>query len=164
MVNTIDILSLWCWVQIHFMKWYIKELAKPLYELWVAICHYKGIIKVNFSTWFRCVNSSYVGTILSKYIFLYQINFTIQQWHTFSMTSHIKHLQSATGVLGLVCRPLSIALACELPRNFEIASRYWSFSTRYRYGLITKSLLKYMMPLKTYFVGYYIRCAMAAAS
>ena len=102
------------------------------------------IIKLNFSTSFRYVNSSYVCTILSKKVFL-SIKFILQfnkKCSSSSMTSHIRHFLSATGVLGLVCRPLSIARVCELQRNFEIASRYRSFLTRYRYGSITKSFLK----------------------
>ena len=74
------------------------------------------IIKLNFSTSFRYVNSSYVCTILSKKVFL-SIKFILQfnkKCSSSSMTSHIRHFLSATGVLGLVCRPLSIARVCEL--------------------------------------------------
>ena len=37
-----------------------------------------------------------------------------------SISSHIRHFLSATGVFGLVCRPLSISNACELHSNLQL--------------------------------------------
>ena len=59
----------------------------------------------------------------------------------FLMTSQCLHFLSATGVLGLVCRPLSVSNVCELQRNLAMAPRYRYFITRYEWGSITYSYL-----------------------
>ena len=106
-------------------------------------------------TWNLCSASRHVNTPYIDYTFPKNHSlsalFTIQsktKCFSSSISLHIRHFLLATGVLGLVCRPLSISNKCELHRNFAIEWRYCDFLTWYRYGSIDYSYFIVVCVLK----------------
>ena len=116
-----------------FYEMIYEGTCQATLRVWVALCHYKGkfIDIIQIRKFVVRLNNFIPKNIFSIKLIL-QFN---KKCSSSSITSHIRHFPSTTGVLGLVCWPLSIARVCELQRNFEIASRYWSFLTWYIYIL-----------------------------
>ena len=98
----------------------------------------------------RHVNSPHIDDTFPKNHSLSAF-FTIQsktKCFSSSISLHIRHFLLATGVLGLVCRPLSISNRCELHRNFAIEEQYCGFLKRYRYDSIEYSYLIFLYALR----------------
>ena len=96
------------------------------------------IMKLNLTLALRHIKSLYIDTSLLKKQSLSDLLIWHSRTKCFSSSISLQmgHFLSATGVLGMVCLPLSISSICELQRNFAIAWRYFASLTRYRYGSI----------------------------
>ena len=102
--------------------------------------------------WHRQIKSYIDISLLKKAISFWYFNGTIHNKMFFIVNFFTNGaFISATGVLGLVCLPLSISNICELQRNFAIEWRCCAFLTRYRYGSIEYSDMIVLYVLKMIF-------------
>ena len=105
-----------CWFLV------IKESCKNLPTHFKQSGSFVVMIKRNLYSALRLVNSSYFretfprNKSLSALLTIHSKTKCLSS----SISSHTGHFLLATGVLGLVCRPLSISNKCELHRSFAI--------------------------------------------
>ena len=87
------------------------------------------IMKLNLTLASRHIKSLYIDTSLLKKQSLSDLLIWRSRTKCFSSSISLQmgHFLSATGVLGLVCLPLSISSICELQRNFAIEWWYFAF-------------------------------------
>ena len=89
-------------------------------------------MKLNLTLASRHIKSLYIDTSLLKKQSLSDLLIWHSRTKCFSSSISLQmgHFLSATGVLGLVCLPLSISSICELQRNFAIECNWILFNTK----------------------------------
>ena len=121
----------WWWARLFRLSiaWWMNFAVHVI--TWASLFCIKN---VNFSMWSRVAKLGYLFWIRRRKSWrssakMWQHN---RKWHSSSKTWHTLQFLCSTGVVGLVCRPLSTSKVWELVLNFVKAFRYLGFLTQSR--------------------------------